>query len=275
MTELALRPLTVGEILDQSLKIYRRSFGPMVMIALLANVVPVALGVYVVTSGGIEANPILWGLNLFFSVVMGALATAATVFLVSESYLGRQIGAGEAILRAAKFIWPLIVLSIGVGLAVMLGVLALIVGAFVVACGLAVSTQALVLEDLTASEAMSRSWSLTKGFRMKILGLAILVGILIVIPSVVIGYFTTPTRADMANLEALRRKLLVARVIQQIITVILYPLLYTALTVAYYDLRIRKEGFDLELLESTLQHPTALPGRASGSREFPKPRNFG
>jgi hypothetical protein len=28
MTEFALRPLTVGEIIDQSLKIYRRSFSP-------------------------------------------------------------------------------------------------------------------------------------------------------------------------------------------------------------------------------------------------------
>ena len=93
MTEFALRPLTVGEIIDQSLKIYRRSFGPMVTIALLANVVPVVLGVFVVMSGGIEANPVLWGVNILLSLVMGALATAATVFLVSEHYLGRQISA--------------------------------------------------------------------------------------------------------------------------------------------------------------------------------------
>jgi hypothetical protein len=99
----------------------------MVMIALLANVVPVALGVFVVMSGGIEANPILWGVNVLFSIVMGALATAATVFLVSEHYLGRQIGAGEAIARAVKYIGPLVVLSIGVGLSVGIGFILLIV----------------------------------------------------------------------------------------------------------------------------------------------------
>jgi uncharacterized membrane protein len=274
MTELTLRPLTVGEMIDHSLKVYRRSFGPMVLIALLANVVPTVLGVYIVMSGGVRELPVLWGANLVLSIVMGAIATAATVFLVSESYLGRQIGAGDAIIRAFKFIWPLIVLSIGVGLAVMVGFILLIIPGIIIACGLMVSTQALVLEDVTATEAMSRSWNLTKGFRMKLFGLVFLVFILILIPSIVIGFFTTPTQPDLTDLEALRKKIIVASVIQQVVTVILYPLLYCALTIAYYDLRIRKEGFDLELLESTLQHP-ALPGRASGTSDLPKPRSFG
>jgi len=275
MTEFALRPLTVGEIIDQSLKIYRRSFSPMVMIALLANVVPVALGVFVVMSGGIEANPILWGVNVLFSLVMGALATAATVFLVSERYLGREIGAGEAIMRAIKFIGPLIVLSLGVGLSIGIGFVLLVIPGIIIMCGLLVSTQAMVLEDLSAGAAMSRSWDLTKGFRGKLFGLVFLVAVLIMLPSVVVTFFTAPSQADYADIEALRRKIIVATAIQQVITVILYPLLYTALTIAYYDLRIRKEGFDLELLESTLQHPAALPGRPSGSRELPQPPSRG
>ena len=38
-----------------------------------------------------------------------------------------------------------------------------------------------------------------------------------------------------------------------VVQMLLYPLLYCVLTVAYYDLRVRKEGFDLEVLASTLQ----------------------
>jgi hypothetical protein len=38
-----------------------------------------------------------------------------------------------------------------------------------------------------------------------------------------------------------------------VMQMLLYPLLYCVLTVAYYDLRVRKEGFDLEVLASTLQ----------------------
>ncbi len=275
MSDLALRPLSVGEIIDQSLKLYRRNFAALLLISLLANALPTALGVYVVMAGGTEANVVLTLAQLFLSLIMGALASAATVFLVSESYLGRTIGAGEAFARATRYIWPLILLSLGVGIAIFLGLLALIVGAFVVMSGLMVSTQAMVLEDLGPSDAMSRSWNLTKGFKGKIFGLVFLVGILIAIPSVVLGFFMAPTQADLGDIEAFRRKFLVATVIERLVTTVVYPILYSAVTVAYYDLRIRKEGFDLELLESTLQHPALPASRSSSSRESPNPRTFG
>jgi hypothetical protein len=37
-------------------------------------------------------------------------------------------------------------------------------------------------------------------------------------------------------------------VISSILEVVVYPYLYTVITLVYYDLRIRKEGFDLDLL---------------------------
>jgi hypothetical protein len=46
---------------------------------------------------------------------------------------------------------------------------------------------------------------------------------------------------------------LVAVLLGAVIQLLLYPLFYCVLTVAYYDLRVRKEGFDLEVLASTLQ----------------------
>ena len=38
-----------------------------------------------------------------------------------------------------------------------------------------------------------------------------------------------------------------------VVQMFIYPLFYCVLTLTYYDLRVRKEGFDLELLASTLQ----------------------
>ena len=43
------------------------------------------------------------------------------------------------------------------------------------------------------------------------------------------------------------------RGIEALLQVLAYPFLYVVTTVLYYDLRVRKEGFDLELLASTLQ----------------------
>ena len=45
---------------------------------------------------------------------------------------------------------------------------------------------------------------------------------------------------------------LFAVVLGGLIQLLIYPLFYCVLTVAYYDLRVRKEGFDLEVLASTL-----------------------
>jgi hypothetical protein len=46
---------------------------------------------------------------------------------------------------------------------------------------------------------------------------------------------------------------LVALATAGVVQLFLYPLFYCVLTVAYYDLRVRKEAFDLEVLAQTLQ----------------------
>jgi hypothetical protein len=46
---------------------------------------------------------------------------------------------------------------------------------------------------------------------------------------------------------------IVALAIGGVVQLFIYPLFYCVLTVTYYDLRVRKEGFDLELLASSLQ----------------------
>ncbi|MEO8201622.1 MAG: hypothetical protein ABI679_13930 [Gemmatimonadota bacterium] len=273
MAELMLRPLSVGEIIDHSFAIYRRQFAALLLITLLANGIPAILGIYVTASGGGDAHPLLFLVSLIANVALGSLATAATVFLVSESYLGRSISAGDAFQRAVKYIWPLVLLSIGVGLLIGLGFLLLIVPGFIALCGLILATQALVLEDLTPSEARNRSWNLTKGFRWKMLGLLVVLGIIILIPSIGLGVLveTTSTAKITGQVDT---QTIVWVAVQQLITIVIYPLLYCALTIAYYDLRVRKEGFDLELLESTLAH--ALPqGRVSQSRDLPNSHTFG
>jgi hypothetical protein len=289
MAELMLRPLGVGEIIDHSLAIYRRQFAALVTITLSANALPLLLMVYLLASGGIFSQPALYGGILLLSIVLGALATAATVFLVSETYLGNSISGGVAISRATRFLWRLILLTMMVSLVVGLSVLVFLlpgivtaspvllalamIPAFIVALiiftGLLVSTPALVLEDATASAALSRSWQLTRGFRWKMLGLVIVVGIIIAIPSLALGFLRGGGMAMQTDVEFSTADIL-WEIAAQFISTLIYPLLYCALTVAYYDLRVRKEGFDLELLESTLAHALP-PGQASDLREFPKP----
>jgi uncharacterized membrane protein len=249
----ALRPLSVGEILDVSFQLYRRHFAALAMVALICSGVPVVLSLFIQASGGMFQH--VWLALAYYGifVILSAIATAATVFIVSESYLGRPLGAGEALSRAAPLLWRLIACSILTGLLVMVGFFFFVIPGFILLCGLVLAFPVLVLEkDTTANAALSRSWALTRGSRWRIFGLLVTLGLLLYIPIIALTTLATillpsgePGSATTGGLVALAT----AGVVQ----LFLYPLFYCVLTVAYYDLRVRKEAFDLEVLAQTLQ----------------------
>ena len=126
-----LRPMRVGEILDAGLAVYRRHFGLLLQVGLVALWLPVAANVYVQVGGGQLAHPVLYifanVLQYFGSLVL----TASAVRIISDSYLGRAPQLGDAVTFAMSKVWPLFVVGFGYGLIV--GLSAAVVG--VVAAG--------------------------------------------------------------------------------------------------------------------------------------------
>ena len=43
------------------------------------------------------------------------------------------------------------------------------------------------------------------------------------------------------------------RLSSALLNILIYPFVYVLTTILYYDLRVRKEGFDLEMLAATLK----------------------
>jgi hypothetical protein len=257
MTGVALRPLSVGEIIDASFQVYRRHFGALAMIVLVCNSVPLLFQIFVEASGGGREHPVMMLGYYILYVVLSSIATAATVFVVSESYLGRAITARDALNRATPFVGRVIMASILFGFLAMIGFVLLIVPGVIIVCGLVLATPALVIEALpSATAALGRSWSLTGGFRLKILGLLFLLGVIMVLPWLAVSMLMGVIGAMAAMGGAGRSPMLfvvLGVAIGGLVQFFLYPLSHAALTIAYYDLRVRKEGFDLEILASTLQ----------------------
>jgi uncharacterized membrane protein len=135
-----------------------------------------------------------------------------------------------------------------------LGLLLLFIPGIMLAVGLALAIPAVVLEPgLSPSAALSRSWELTRGARWRIFGLGLTLIVLIYVPFIAI---TTLLALLIPSGQAFRTDswpMIVVLAAGGIVQMFIYPLFYCVLTVAYYDLRVRKEGFDLELLASTLQ----------------------
>ncbi|HTS87380.1 MAG TPA: YciC family protein [Gemmatimonadales bacterium] len=246
-----LRPLSLGEILDVSFGLYRNLFLPLVVVALVTRAVPLAVSVYVQSSGGMFTNLPLYLGSVILDVVLAAIAAAASTFIVSESYMGRRLTAGDAFRRSTPFVGRLIALGILTGLVVMLGFLLLIIPGIILACGLALATPAMVIESLGSStEAMGRSWALTRNFRGKIFVALLVVGVLMYLPFIALGGIAAVSlgAGGVSGSGAFVGITGLAALLSSLI----WPLFYCVLTVAYYDLRVRKEAFDLEILAAGL-----------------------
>jgi hypothetical protein len=255
MSAPALRPLSTGEILDVSFGLYRQRFATLVMVTLVTSGVPLIINTFVTASGGLLAHLPLFLGNVVLSIVMNSIASAATVFIISESYLGHELAPREAFSRATPFIGRLIVLGLLSGLVIGVGFLLLFVPGLILTAGLIVSIPALVLENQASPlEAMGRAWGLSRGQRGKVLGVVMTVMVIIYVPAIAIGGLL-PLFVDSGGLEGLGRvsgTALVLTTLAGILQLLIFPLLYCALTVTYYDLRIRREGFDLEILAARL-----------------------
>ncbi|MGE5232439.1 MAG: hypothetical protein ACM3NS_11900 [Deltaproteobacteria bacterium] len=257
MAGVALRPLSVGEIIDASFQIYRRHFGALATIVLVCNSLPLLLQIFLEAAGGAREHPVMMLGYYILYVIMSSIATAAAVFVVSESYLGRAITAREALNRATPFVGRVIMASILFGFLAVVGFILLVVPGVIIVCGLVLTPPALVIEGLpSATAALGRSWNLTRGFRLKLLGLLFLLGVIMVLPWLAVSMLMGVIAAMAAMGGAGRSPMLfvvLGVALGGLVQFFLYPLSHAALTVAYYDLRVRKEGFDLELLASTLQ----------------------
>lgn len=248
-----LRPLSLGEILDTSFGIYRQLFSSLLLVSVATQSVPLALGVFVQTAGGAAQQPALWMLSVGLTLVLGAVGTAASTFLVAETYLGATLSAQEAFLRSTPFMGRLIGASLLVSLMAGIGALLLLVPGIIAICGLLVTTSALVLEDIKSPiAAMGRSWALTEGFRLRIFGALVVVFLLFVIPWIAVGAFVAAASAGDVTEEIL---MLGVTIVQSVLQILVYPFFYVLTTVLYYDLRVRKEGFDLEMLATSVHQP--------------------
>jgi hypothetical protein len=220
-----------------------------------------------------------------------ALALGATTYALSEIHLGRMTTIRESYRMVRKRFGPLInviitilIRTVGLVFAVvfvpiaLMGVLStalpqaglfigVVVGSLVM-LGLfvggvlamffllrySVAVPALVLEDLSARKALRRSAALTKGALLRLMVVGFLMWI---IKAVIIGLCQGPFLVASMILTIKGTVpglwLTIPSVLAQgAAAAATAPLLMISFAIAYYDLRVRKEGFDLQLMMAKL-----------------------
>ncbi len=177
--------MSVGEILDVAFGVYRRHLATLVTLTVVLTGLPLVLfgaGAALVTpslSGNVAGIAFLVLLFVVGYVLLSQLAMGASVLVIGEGYLGRDLAAGDAVRRTVGRLGPLLAAAFLVGLAVGLGFLLFVIPGVILLCGLVVTTQVVMLEASTgAGAAMGRAWSLSRGFRWRML-LLLLVSIVL------------------------------------------------------------------------------------------------
>jgi hypothetical protein len=238
-----LRAMSVGEILDAAFTIYRQRFGLLIGISIVFLGLPTLMNVYVELAGGVIAHPGLWLVALLISSVGWLPASAAIVWVISEAVLGRDPDLGASVGLGLRRMGRLFVAGVAMYILVVLGFVALFIPGVIIACGYSVVVQVVVLEELASpTDALGRSWALTKGYKGKAFGLALALIVIFSVPFIAAGVVA-------AFVPALETAIAVAA---QVLSFVVTPLFACTFTLFYYDLRVRQEGFDLDHLSREL-----------------------
>jgi len=243
-------------------------------------------------AGAANPAEILGAMLWFLAAMLGmaivyfityAVALGATTVAVSQLYMGRPVSIRAAYAplrgRVGRLALLLVLVSIRlfgivllmfavIGFAAAIGrgspvltvlvVLAAGAGAFVlwiwVVLRYAVAVPAAVLEDETATDAIRRSIELTRGSLLRVFALmafamVITYAVLAVfqVPFVVAGTLAGPDSSTFFWMN------LVGTITGSIGGAFTAPLMIVAFAVLYYDLRVRNEGLDLQLMLASLE----------------------
>lgn len=268
----ALRPLSTGELLDRTFSLYRNHFVLFVGIFALPHLCVFAFqcvglafqaqGAAAFSAAAIFST-LIWGLGAtLLGVIVAAASQAATVVSVSQVHLDRPASVMGSFSAVKNQIAGVIGLSILVGFLVGLACVALIIPGILLAIQWSLAVPAKVLENLGTTDAMSRSSELSKGNRGRIFVIWLLFIVLTIGISLLLQWPIT-IAAGVSTRGALRTigvgwqvASLVATFISQCLV---GPLTTIAFSLVYYDQRVRKEAFDLQLMMTTLDAP-ALQG---------------
>jgi hypothetical protein len=137
---------------------------------------------------------------------------------------------------------------------------------------LALAIPAAALEQLSGWKAMRRSWGLSRGSRMRILGVAVSIGIIgnLLVWAVyflMVGAWRGIFRHWHFGVPSDIAYSIVTHFFYAVIATFIAPLFPIAATLFYYDQRVRKEGYDLErMMEAAGLSEPVIAAPANGDR---------
>ena len=251
----SLKPMGFSDILDTTFSIYRKRF------RLFLGISAVYLFSHIAFST--NTHEVIFYCELFVLV----LCCGAFTFVSAEAYIGRHIAVRDAFRHLKHRFWRFVGSSLLYWLVIVLLSVTVIGVPFAIffwtRWGL--YAQAVMVEETSARDALKRSGELVKGAWWRVFG--IMMGIFLIyividyilITSSTLIFALSGVSSEVNFFEIIRRMiwephseiegiLHLLHVIHTAIDALLIPITAMGYTVLYFDRRVRKEGFDIEMM---------------------------
>jgi hypothetical protein len=280
-----LRPLGIGQLLDQAIRLYRRNFlkfvGIIAVVQIPLTLIQILVSLLTVGSAFAGTAQLLfdtgsWGgilgsllVSVTSFILIQGVATAALTRAVSDHYLGEStsfLNAYRRVGRSWRRLLGALLLAWLYAIGLVIWLLVPCIGWFtgigiLLFVGFAVFpliAPIVVLENQRTTDAIRRAWDLARRRFWWITGFVLvlfLFGQLVVSgPSYLISLalqFSADNLFEGAG--SAMTQTVVQSLVNLVFSLIYLPLQLTSITLVYFDLRVRTEAFDLALqAESSL-----------------------
>jgi hypothetical protein len=264
-----MRPLNLGETLDAAIKIVRARWRTLAMVMVVIALPLQLLDLLIVTqttdtyhvgSGfttdsaasrttysnrdAFVGGQVLVQLLSLLSYLLG---TVACYRVIADTYLGREATAAESLRFAGRRAGATVWLSILLGLGLVGGLILLVIPGVWLAIAWVVAFPVMLVEGTGGTKALRRSMALVKGRWWATLGRLLVANILasvvsfaaLIVPLAIVGAVLDDTSFGALLLE---------HAANFAVSLLTTPFIAAVTMLVYFDLRVRKEGFDLALL---------------------------
>lgn len=231
------------EILDAAFELYRRYFPIFFTIGIVATL-PSVIALYLGTPAtAITLNSLLTinGACRILSAFIYPFSEAAIIAATSSAYLNSSVDLTRAVrtalarpVQVLASVWATLLL-LGIGFVLF------IVPAFIVFKRYFAIPATVVLENRSVGSAMKRSRQLSNGNGKRIFALLGSVILFLLIISIMLGGLIASS--GMGALSA---------IVELVVLAALNPFAAIVATLLYYDIRIRREGYDIELMADAM-----------------------
>jgi membrane-anchored glycerophosphoryl diester phosphodiesterase (GDPDase) len=267
---LRLRPLEIGDLLDETFRMYRRHFVLFAGISAIVSVPVAALWGYLyfnLFASLAQQAGNGQSIDLSPSVVVGIVAAAAislilvpfnygaVTYAVCESAQGNPVTAGGVFRGVARryfqiFGYVMVIFFMGI----MFCLLPLWIWIWVMWVAV---LPVMFIENTGLVAAISRSWRLVEGRWWRTFLILFLVFILVYVVQTALGAFIAGAQLIVEIVLSSVASTWIFASASIVVASLVNPILQIAVVLIYFDLRVRKEGLDLFQLARQLGAPQA------------------